>query len=53
MAPKALSIYDCIEFNDRFRYIDVASDIAFLAMDFDYHGCPDISQQFTERRRPH
>ncbi|MBV9643703.1 MAG: phosphotransferase, partial [Verrucomicrobia bacterium] len=26
MGPQALSIYDCIEFNDRFRYIDVASD---------------------------
>jgi hypothetical protein len=28
-------IYDCIEFNDRFRYGDVASEIAFLAMDLD------------------
>ena len=49
LAPKTLSIYDCIEFNDRFRYIDVASDVAFLAMDFDYHGRPDLSRQFTER----
>ena len=49
LAPKTLSIYDCIEFNDRFRYIDVANDIAFLAMDFDYHGRPDLSHQFTER----
>ena len=49
LAPKTLSIYDCIEFNDRFRYIDVANDVAFLAMDFDYHGRPDLSHQFTER----
>ncbi|HET6478079.1 MAG TPA: hypothetical protein VFF92_03265, partial [Dehalococcoidales bacterium] len=28
-----ICIYDCIEFNDRFRYGDVASEVAFLAMD--------------------
>jgi hypothetical protein len=28
---------------------DVASDVAFLAMDFDYHGRPDLSRQLTER----
>ena len=49
LAPKTLSIYDCIEFNDRFRYIDVANDIAFLAMDFDYHGRPDLSRYFIAR----
>jgi len=36
-------IYDCIEFNRRFRYCDVASDIAFLAMDLDYHGLQELS----------
>ena len=30
-------IFDCIEFNDRFRYSDTASDLAFLMMDLDYH----------------
>ena len=30
-----ICVYDCIEFNDRFRYADVASEIAFLAMDLD------------------
>jgi predicted kinase len=49
LAPKALSIYDCIEFNDRFRYIDVANDVAFLAMDFDHHERPDLSWQFVAR----
>jgi uncharacterized protein len=42
-------IFDCIEFNDRFRYIDVASDIAFLAMDLDFHGRPDLSLCVTDR----
>ncbi|MBT8346058.1 MAG: hypothetical protein KJO28_07110, partial [Desulfofustis sp.] len=26
-------VFDCIEFNDRFRYSDVAGDIGFMAMD--------------------
>jgi aminoglycoside phosphotransferase family enzyme len=34
----AICIFDCIEFNDRFRYSDTLSDIAFLLMDLEYHG---------------
>jgi aminoglycoside phosphotransferase family enzyme len=41
-------IYDCIEFNERFRYCDVASDVAFLAMDLDFHGLETFSRQFIE-----
>ena len=37
-------IFDCIEFNERFRYTDVAADIAFLAMDLDYHGRQDLGE---------
>jgi aminoglycoside phosphotransferase family enzyme len=33
-----LSIIDCIEFNERFRYSDSIADIAFLLMDLEYHG---------------
>ena len=40
-----ISILDCIEFNERFRYTDVAADIAFLAMDLDYHGREDLSDR--------
>jgi len=39
-----ISIFDCIEFNQRFRYTDVAADIAFLAMDLDYHGREDLNE---------
>lgn len=31
-------IIDCIEFNSRLRHIDIASDLAFLAMDLDARG---------------
>ncbi|MBI2936493.1 MAG: AAA family ATPase [Chloroflexi bacterium] len=43
-----ISFLDCIEFNERFRYSDVASDLAFLAMDLDYHGHADLAQHFVE-----
>ncbi|PQJ33424.1 hypothetical protein BSZ35_01375 [Salinibacter sp. 10B] len=41
-------IYDCIEFNERFRHLDVANDVAFLAMDLDYSGRPDFAQRLVE-----
>jgi aminoglycoside phosphotransferase family enzyme/predicted kinase len=43
-----ICIYDCIEFNDRFRYGDVASEVAFLAMDLDHHGRADLSRSFVD-----
>ena len=39
---------DCIEFNKRFRYLDTASDLAFLAMDFDELGEPGLSSALVE-----
>ncbi len=42
-------IFDCIEFNERFRCGDVAVDLAFLAMDLDFNGRPDLSQYFVDR----
>ena len=42
LTPEATTIFDCIEFNDRFRFIDIANDLAFLAMDFDFGGRSDL-----------
>jgi aminoglycoside phosphotransferase family enzyme/predicted kinase len=42
LTPDATTIFDCIEFNDRFRFIDIANDLAFLAMDFDFKGRSDL-----------
>lgn len=33
-----LIAFDCIEFNERFRFIDTAADLAFLLMDMEYCG---------------
>jgi aminoglycoside phosphotransferase family enzyme/predicted kinase len=43
-----IQIYDCIEFNERFRYCDVASEIAFLAMDLDRYDRGDLSREFVD-----
>jgi len=42
-------IFDAIEFNERFRYSDVAAEIAFLAMDFDFKGWKELSSFFVDR----
>lgn len=44
-----ICIFDAIEFNDRFRYSDVAADVAFLAMDLDFLQKPALSEYFIER----
>jgi len=41
-------IFDCIEFNERFRYSDTVSDIAFLAMDLDFYNCHNLSKRFVD-----
>src|SRR6266496_2162855 len=46
LTPEAITIFDCIEFNDRFRFIDIANDLAFLAMDFDFEGRNDLGNLF-------
>jgi aminoglycoside phosphotransferase family enzyme len=42
-------IFDAIEFNERIRYTDVTADVAFLAMDLDLKGRPDLSDFFVKR----
>lgn len=42
---EVISIIDCIEFNERFRYGDICSDIAFLSMDLSWHGRVDLAER--------
>jgi aminoglycoside phosphotransferase family enzyme len=44
-----ICIFDAIEFNDRFRYSDVAADVAFLAMDLDFQQRSDLADYFIEQ----
>jgi aminoglycoside phosphotransferase family enzyme len=38
--------FDCIEFNDEYRQIDVLNEIAFLCMDLDAFGRPELADLF-------
>jgi hypothetical protein len=38
LTDDGIRIVDCIEFNERFRWADVACDLAFLAMEMDEEG---------------
>ena len=42
----AITILDCIEFNERFRIADVCADVAFLSMDLAAHGRVDLAERF-------
>jgi len=41
--------FDCLEFNENFRWIDVVSEVAFLIMDFDVHNQPELAQHFLNK----
>ena len=44
-----ITLFDCIEFNAELRWIDTASEIAFLAMDLQAHGYPGYCWRFINR----
>ena len=43
-----ISVLDCIDFNERFRYGDVAWDVGFMAMDLEARGHPDLARAFVD-----
>ncbi|MFN6338998.1 MAG: AAA family ATPase [Cyanobacteriota bacterium] len=41
--------FDCLEFNAALRWIDVLSDVAFLAMDLEHRGATDLAGRVLNR----
>lgn len=41
-----VTLFDCIEFNDSFRWIDVMSEAAFFIMDLEDRGLPTLANRF-------
>ncbi len=39
-------LFDCIEFNEPFRFVDVMFDVAYIVMDLDARNRPDLSNLF-------
>jgi uncharacterized protein len=48
MLDGELTAFDCIEFDPALRWIDVMSDVAFLAMDLLAHGRRDLAFGFLD-----
>lgn len=46
-------ILDCLEFDDKLRYVDGIDDCAFLAMDLEFLGRADLGDFFMERSIAH
>lgn len=40
---------DCLDFDDRLRFVDGLDDAAFLAMDLEFLGRPDLAELFLDR----
>jgi aminoglycoside phosphotransferase family enzyme/predicted kinase len=41
------AIFDCVEFSERLRTCDIASEVAFLAMDLDRLGAQDLADELV------
>lgn len=46
-------IFDCIEFNDHFRYIDLLSELAFICMDLEFYSRQDFSDLLLQEYISH
>jgi aminoglycoside phosphotransferase family enzyme/predicted kinase len=47
--PDGPALLDCLEFDDRLRFLDAVDDAAFLAMDLEFLGRPDLADHFLRR----
>lgn len=45
---RCIYLFDCLEFDARFRCADVAAEVAFLAMDLDHLGRADLGEAFVD-----
>lgn len=44
-----VEVFDCIEFNDDLRWLDVIDDLAFVVMDLRFHGQGGLAAYLLER----
>ena len=43
------TVFDGIDFSEDLRFIDVISDVAFMAMDLHHHRLPGLARRFVDR----
>jgi aminoglycoside phosphotransferase family enzyme/predicted kinase len=51
LLPSGPQILDCLDFSEAYRWGDVLADAAFLAMDLDRLGRPDLADRFLALHR--
>jgi len=51
LLPEGPQILDCLEFDDRLRYLDRIDDIAFLAMDLERVGATELGGRLVQEYR--
>lgn len=51
LLPEGPVVFDCIDFNPHFRKGDVLSELAFLCMDLDASGHPQLAEIFLQAYR--
>ena len=49
LVDNKVCLFDCIEFNEEFRWIDVMSEVAFVVMDLEERGQSRLAWQFLNR----
>lgn len=49
--PDGPVLLDCLEFDHKLRFVDGLDDAAFLAMDLEFLGRPDLAESFLDRYR--
>lgn len=45
----SVEVFDCIEFNESLRWIDVMNDIAFICMDLEFHARADLAARILNQ----
>ncbi|MET8871460.1 AAA family ATPase [Nocardia sp. NPDC004604] len=46
--PDGFRVLDCLDFDDRLRYVDRLDDLAFLAMDLEFRGHTELGQRLLD-----
>ncbi len=46
-------VFDCLEFNEHFRRLDVLNELAFLCMDLEFYGRKDLADCFLDHYTRH
>ncbi|MBB5916709.1 hypothetical protein BJY24_005621 [Nocardia transvalensis] len=47
--PDGFRVLDCLDFDDELRHVDRLDDIAFLAMDLEFLGHPDLADSLMDQ----